>query len=110
MPAVESLLQGAADLHCHFAPDAHRARSVNAIEAALDAVAAGHAALVLKSHDYPTAPLARIVGEIVPGIQVFGGVCCDRDVGGVNPAAVDTTLRLGGKIVWLPTLTSRQDF
>jgi hypothetical protein len=103
-------LSGAADLHCHFGPDAHRARSVTGLEAAQEAAAAGHAAVVLKSHDYPTAPLATLVDDIVPGIRVLGGICCDREVGGVNPAAVETSLRLGAKIVWLPTLSSRQDF
>jgi len=103
-------LAGAADLHCHFGPDAHRERSVSAIEAARDAAIADHAAVVLKSHDYPTAALASVVDEIVPGIKVFGGICCDREVGGINPAAVETALRLGAKIVWLPTLSSRQDF
>jgi hypothetical protein len=109
MPLVDSILDGAADLHCHFGPDAHRERSVTALEAAREAAAAGHAAIVLKSHDYPTAALASVVDETVSGIRVFGGVCCDREVGGVNPAAVETALRLGAKIVWLPTLTSRQD-
>jgi hypothetical protein len=102
-------LTGAADLHCHFGPDAHRERSVDALEAARDAADAGHAAVVLKSHDYPTAALAAIVDRIVDGVRVFGGICCDREVGGVNPAAVETALRLDAKIVWLPTLTSRQD-
>jgi hypothetical protein len=108
--SVDSLLEGAADLHCHFGPDAHRSRSVTAIEAAEQAAAARHAAIVLKSHDTPTAQLAQIVAGVVPGIRVFGGICCDREVGGVNPAAVETALRLGARIVWLPTLTSRQDF
>jgi hypothetical protein len=40
---------------------------------------------------------------------VFGGICCDREIGGVNPAAVEVALGLGARIVWLPTLTSRQD-
>ncbi|HEY3097086.1 MAG TPA: DUF6282 family protein [Acidimicrobiia bacterium] len=102
-------LTGAADLHCHFGPDAHRERSVDALEAARDAATAGHAALVLKSHDYPTPALAAIVDQVVDGVRVFGGICCDYDVGGVNPAAVETALRLGARIVWLPTLTSRQD-
>jgi len=109
MPLVDSVLFGAADLHCHFGPDAHRERSVTALEAAREAAAAGHAAIVLKSHDYPTAALASVVDEMVPGIRVFGGISCDREVGGVNPAAVETALRLGAKIVWLPTLSSRQD-
>ncbi len=102
-------LTGAADLHCHFGPDAHRERSVDALDAARDAAGAGHAAVVLKSHDYPTAALAAIVDRVVAGVRVFGGICCDREVGGVNPAAVETALRIGAKIVWLPTLTSRQD-
>src|SRR5882724_12375284 len=103
-------LVGAADLHCHFGPDAHRERSVDALDAARDAAAARHAAVVLKSHDYPTAALAAIVDRVVDGVRVFGGICCDREVGGVNPAAVEVALRLGAKIVWLPTLSSRQDF
>jgi hypothetical protein len=102
-------LSGAVDLHCHFGPDAHRERSVDAFEAARDAAAAGHAALVLKSHDYPTAPLAWAVDQVVDGVRVFGGICCDREVGGLNPAAVDVALRLGAKVVWLPTLSSQQD-
>jgi Family of unknown function (DUF6282) len=102
-------LTGAADLHCHFGPDANRERSVDALDAARDAAAARHAAVVLKSHDYPTAALAAVVDRVVDGVRVFGGICCDREVGGVNPAAVETALRIGAKIVWLPTLTSRQD-
>lgn len=106
-PTVD--LAGAADLHCHFAPDAHRERSVDALDAARDAADAGHTAVVLKSHDYPTAALASVVDQIVDGVRVFGGICCDYEVGGINPAAVETALRLDAKIVWLPTLTSRQD-
>jgi hypothetical protein len=102
-------LTGAVDLHCHFAPDAHRERSVDAFEAARDAAAAGHAAVVLKSHDYPTAALAWAVDHVVDGVRVFGGICCDREVGGLNPSAVDVALRLGAKVAWLPTLSSQQD-
>lgn len=104
-------LTGAADLHCHFGPDPHRERSVDAFEAAGEAAAAGHRAVVLKSHDSPTASLAWAVQrEVGDTISVFGGISCDREVGGVNPAAVEVALGLGGRIVWLPTLSSRQDF
>jgi Family of unknown function (DUF6282) len=102
-------LRGAVDLHVHFGPDAHRARSVTALEAARDAAAAGHAALVLKSHDFPTAAVAAVVDEVVDGVSVFGGISCDVENGGVNPAAVEVALRLGARVVWLPTLSSRQD-
>jgi hypothetical protein len=104
-------LTGAADLHCHFGPDPHRERSVDAFEAAGEAAAAQHRAIVLKSHDSPTASLAWAVQrEVGDAISVFGGICCDREVGGMNPAAVEVALGLGARIVWLPTLSSRQDF
>ncbi len=103
-------LSGAADLHCHFGPDARRERSVDAFEAAREAAGAHHRAVVLKSHDAPTASLAWAVQrDVGDAISVFGGICCDREVGGVNPAAVEAALGLGARIVWLPTLTSRQD-
>lgn len=104
-------LAGAADLHCHFGPDAHRPRSVDAFEAAREAATAQHRAVVLKSHDFPTAALAWAVQrEVGDAVAVFGGICCDREIGGLNPAAVEVALRLGARIVWLPTLSSRQDF
>src|SRR3954469_15645814 len=89
-----------------FGPDPHRARSVDAFEAAREAAAAGHRAIVLKSHDSPTASLAWAVQRDVGNtISVFGGICCDREVGGMNPAAVEVALALGARIVWLPTLS-----
>src|SRR3954454_8360905 len=104
-------LTGAADLHCHFGPDAHRERSVDAFEAAREAAAEHHRAVVLKSHDSPTASLAWAVQrDVGDAVSVYGGICCDREVGGVNPAAVEVALDLGARIVWLPTLSSRQDF
>lgn len=102
-------LTGAADLHCHFGPDGHREQSTDAIETARDAAIAEHAAIVLKSHVCTTTTVAAVVDKVVAEIRVFGGVCCDREAGGINPAAVETELRLGAKIVWLPTRSSRQD-
>lgn len=103
-------LTGAADLHCHFGPDPHRKRSVTGLEAAQQAATAGHAAIVLKSHDTPSAGLAAALDPLVDELRVFGGISCDREVGGLNPAAVEVALALGARIVWLPTLSSAQDF
>jgi hypothetical protein len=103
-------LTGAADLHCHFGPDAHRPRRVDAWEAVDDAIGAGHAAIVLKSHAEPTAQLAAVLqSRVGDAVQVRGGICCDREVGGVNPWAVEVALQHGAAIVWLPTLSSQQD-
>jgi hypothetical protein len=39
-----------------------------------------------------------------PEINVFGGIVLNRYVGGINPYAVEATLRNGGKTVWMPTV------
>jgi hypothetical protein len=74
------------------------------------AVESGHRAIVLKSHSFPSVQLAATLGENTPAIRVFGGVCTDHPTGGLNLEAVDASLRMGGKIVWLPTVHSHQDF
>ena len=106
---ADDLIVGAIDLHCHHGPDPHRERSVDAAEAVREAAEIGMAALVLKSHAYPTGPLAMILQKTVECFRVYGGICCDFEVGGVNPAAVEVALRTGAKIVWMPTFSSVVD-
>jgi hypothetical protein len=103
------LVVGAIDLHCHHGPDPHRARSVDAAEAVVEAEAMGLGAVVLKSHAYPTGPVAMLMQKTVERLRVFGGICCDHEVGGLNPAAVEVALRTGAKIVWMPTFSSVVD-
>ena len=58
---ARELVAGAIDMHCHHGPDPHRARSVDAAEAVAEAEALGMAAIVLKSHAYPTGPIAILM-------------------------------------------------
>ncbi len=104
--AASDLVVGAIDMHCHHGPDPHRARSVDAAEAVAEADALGMAAIVLKSHAYPTGPIAILMQKTVERLRVFGGICCDHEVGGLNPAAVEVALRTGAKVVWMPTFSS----
>jgi Family of unknown function (DUF6282) len=109
-------IEHAIDLHCHFGPDTVGGNltgqpmlGVSALQAAREAAAAGHAALVLKSHSFASPALAATMTEAVPGLHVFGGICTDFPSGGLNVAAVESALVLGARIVWLPTLHSYQD-
>ena len=61
-------------------------------------------AIVLKCHHENTVSRAYLVQRVMPGIKVYGGVVLNYYVGGVNPAAVEAALRLGGKEVWMPTV------
>jgi hypothetical protein len=109
MTPADELIRGAIDMHCHHGPDPHRRRSVDAEEAVREADAIGMAGLVLKSHAYPTGPIAVLMQKQAERLRVFGGICCDFEVGGLNPAAVEVALLTGAKVVWMPTFSSIPD-
>ena len=100
---VEEILKGSYDLHVHAAPDATMERRMDALEAARRAYEAEMGGFVLKSHDYPTAPLAYALSRMYPGLTVTGSVALNRAVGGLNADAVETSAKLGARVVWMPT-------
>jgi hypothetical protein len=98
-------LAGCIDFHVHAGPDNVR-RSVNDIELARKAREAGMRAVVVYNHQFITHDRAYLVRQVVPGIEIFGGIALNYPVGGVNPAAVDMALKFTGgcmKFVKLPT-------
>ncbi|OGO35411.1 MAG: hypothetical protein A2147_03725 [Chloroflexi bacterium RBG_16_57_8] len=109
MDIIDRLIHGSIDMHVHHAPDPHIARCVDAFQAAAQAEAAGMRAIVLKSHDYPTAPLAAIIGQQLQKAAAIGSLCLDFAVGGLNLAAVEVSATLGAKVVWMPTFSAAYD-
>ncbi len=109
LSVIEKLLQGSIDMHVHHGPDPRVERRLDALQAARQAQEAGMRAIVLKSHDYPTAPLAYIVSHVVEGIAVFGSIALDLEVGGLNTHALEASAKLDAKVVWMPTITSAND-
>src|SRR4030095_2993764 len=104
-PATTGPLAGAIDVHVHSYPD-DRPRSIHAIDVAKLAQTRGMRAIVLKNHWESTAGMAYLVRQVVPGIEVFGGIALNLTVGGINAAAVDHMARVTGgfgRIVWMPT-------
>lgn len=106
---AHSLMKGAIDIHVHIGPDPNRRRRVDGYSAALQAKEAGMRGVVFKSHDYNTSPVAATVQQFVPGIELFGGLSLDFEVGGLNPHAVEAAGKLGTKIIWMPTFSSKND-
>jgi hypothetical protein len=99
---------GAIDVHVHSYPD-DRPRSIHAIDVAKLARSRGMRAIVLKNHWESTAGMAYLVRQVVPDIEVFGGIALNLTVGGINAAAVDHMARVTGgfgRIVWMPTFDS----
>lgn len=108
MNAPENLLQGVIDIHIHTNPDV-RVRRLSDLQLAAEARRVGARAIVVKSHLVTTMDRAAIAREAVPGIDVFGGIVLNPHVGGLNAVAVDTAIKLGAKIVWLPTSFSSNE-
>lgn len=102
---IDELLSGSIDMHMHPGPTGGPCR-LDALEAAEQAKQAGMRGIILKSHSYTAAAVAIIVNKLVPDIHVFGSVCLDYEIGGLNPHAVENAAYLGAKVVWMPTFSS----
>jgi len=105
---ADALLVGAVDLHQHPGPSPFP-RRMSILDAARDADAAGFRAIVAKSHHHSmvTDILAlQTAGLAELSTEVYGGIALNRTVGGLNPYAVELALRMGGRVVWFPTLSS----
>jgi uncharacterized protein DUF6282 len=96
-------MTGAVDVHVHSEPDLFP-RIADDVGVARHAVSLGLRAFSLKCHSERTTTRAYMTMQQVPGIQVVGGIVLNRAVGGINPAAVEAALQLGGKHVWMPTV------
>ena len=106
---VARVLKGSVDLHVHPAPSP-LPRRIDAVEAAQAAESIGMRAIVVKSHHHSTVTDVLALGRDLNGlpVKVFGGIALNSAVGGLNPHAVDLALKLGGRIVWFPTIGSPQ--
>jgi hypothetical protein len=102
------LLRGAVDLHVHPSPSPYP-RRVDPVGAAEAAARYGMRGIVLKSHHSDTAMLIDALqdhGLAEIPVEVKGGIVLNSQVGGINPHAVALSLAMGGRIVWLPTISA----
>ncbi len=104
---VTRLLDGAVDTHVHPHPSPFP-RRIDIVEAADLAADAGMRAIVVKSHHHSTATdVLALKGHGLEGrIEVVPAVALNSQVGGLNPAAVNMCLAMGGRVVWMPTISS----
>ena len=106
-------MKGVIDMHVHTNPDL-RLRAYDDFEMMEAGIRVGARAIVLKTHQGTTMDRAYLCNrhnEIVHGktnnFTMFGSITLNKVVGGINPKAVDVALKLGAKVVWLPTQSAR---
>ncbi len=101
------LIDGVADLHVHGAP------SLVARHGLDHEVVGAHAQVgvdlaVLKAHEGSTVERAALAAgrPETEGVRVVGGIVLNSPTGGANPDAVEVAARLGGRVVWMPTVSA----
>ena len=110
---TKDLMKGVIDMHVHTNPDL-RLRAYDDFELMEAAIRVGARAIVIKTHQGTTMDRAYLCNrhnKIVHGetnnFTMFGSITLNRVVGGINPKAVDVALKLGAKVVWLPTQSAK---
>lgn len=109
-----AFLRQALDLHVHTAPDG-APRILTDLELAREAMEAGMAGFVSKCHQGDTSARAAVATEALQllypgtGFQVLGGVVLNHGAGGLNPSAVYASGKMGGRLVWFPTVDAEND-
>ncbi|SFO17978.1 MULTISPECIES: DUF6282 family protein [Actinomadura] len=106
-PAIASVLDGLVDMHVHSGPSPFP-RRFDHVEAAQDGARIGLRAMVAKSHHHNTQmDVLAMKGRLAEvAASVYGGIALNSTVGGLNVHAVRMCLRMGGKVVWFPTISS----
>jgi len=113
------LMQGAIDTHIHGGPDAWAQRYFSDIDIAIKACEMGMGGVTIKCHSSPSARSAVLVQQVVDdwarahnkkSTKVIGGVVLNYNVGGLNPEAVVTTAKFGGKFIWTPNVDSSHHY
>ena len=103
-----SLLEGAIDLHCHSGPSV-MPRSIDHIEVMKEGSEAGLKAILIKDHYYSATPVTELLmrhfGEL--NVEMLSGVPLNNSTGVINRFAVDHGIKLGAKLVWMPTFSSK---
>src|SRR3954470_2887231 len=106
---ARELVRGGFDPHVHIAPD-FAPRRITDLELAERCLELGLAGFGLKSHYTATAERAAVVTAAVPGVQALGTITLNHSVGGLNATAVEVAARQGARIVWLPTVSSENEY
>ncbi|WP_448110894.1 DUF6282 family protein [Pseudomonas lini] len=83
-------------------------RYCNHIEAMREASEAGLKTVLLKDHYYSCTPVTTLLNKHFSelGVHMLSGVPLNNSVGGLNVHAVEHGLKLGAKLVWMPTFSS----
>ncbi|MSP38154.1 MAG: hypothetical protein EXR70_06655 [Deltaproteobacteria bacterium] len=112
MTLYDDMMEGVIDVHCHidFEFSAKERKREPEFLWIPKAEAMGMRGVVLKSHWWPTANVVPYIAAAMPTkIDIWSSVVLNATAGGPNPCIVEACAELGGKMVFLPTWSARND-
>lgn len=102
------ILKGILDIHVHAGPSVAN-RELDAAGMLKEAAAAGYRGFLVKDHYFPTCMGARMVQEHcdAQGVEIYSAMALNNAVGVFNAMAVDAAVNMGAKIIYFPTVSSK---
>ncbi|SUB75649.1 DUF6282 family protein [Peptoniphilus indolicus] len=103
---ILDLLIGSYDLHTHSSPS-HVKRSIDDIDLIKEANKYNMSGVMIKNHYESTIGRAQLINSHFNfNTKAYGGIALNYPVGGLNPYACESSLKLGGVFIWFPTRDS----
>ena len=112
MNVYDEMIEGAIDVHCHidFEFSAKERKREPEFLWLPKAEAMGMRGVVLKSHWWPTINVVPyILSSVQTRVRLWSSVALNSTAGGPNPCIIESCAELGGKMVFLPTWSARND-
>ena len=112
MTLYDDMMQRAIDVHCHidFEFSAQERKREPEFLWLPKAEAMGMRGVVLKSHWWPTINVVPyILASVETKVALWSSVALNSTAGGPNPCIIEACAELGGKMVFLPTWSARND-
>ena len=97
------LLENAYDIHVHASPDVVP-RAMDLAQLCFEAENAGMAGILIKDHCTSTVGRTAVLNQMNHGrCRFFSALALNPPVGGLNPTAVEASLRAGVDMIYFPT-------
>ncbi|SMC54257.1 DUF6282 family protein [Papillibacter cinnamivorans] len=106
---MREILKGILDIHVHAGPSIAK-REVDAADMLKEAQVAGYRGFLVKDHYFPTMMGTKMVAEHCDnsrGTEIYGALALNNSVGLFNLNAVDVAVNMGARIVYFPTVSSK---
>ena len=105
---MRDILKGIIDLHIHAGPSIAK-RELDAADMLKEAAAAGYRAILIKDHYFPSIMGCQMVQKHLGdgSVEVFGSMALNNSIGLFNLKAVDTAYNMGIKLIYFPTVSTK---